>query len=119
MKTAKLFFLGSALLIANLTLVNASGNESQDKAYKQLNEQIKAVFKQIPEDQLTVSDKSHFLLLTFSVNEKHELENIQVESTDEKLSDYAKKVLVSEKIKVNPLFDGKKGQISIQLPNEG
>jgi ribosome recycling factor len=62
---------------------------------------------------------SPFLVLTFSVSKSHEMENLQVESSDDQLASYVKKALAKEKIKVNPVFDGKKGQVPIQLPSKG
>ncbi len=119
MKTVKIFFLASVLLFAGLTKSNAGGNERLDKAYSQLNEQLKSLIEQISIEKMEGSDKSQFLVLTFSVNKKHEIENILVESTDDRLANHVKQVLGKEKIKVSRLFEGKSGQVSMQLPNEG
>jgi hypothetical protein len=119
MKTVKILFLAGFLLAAGLTKSIASGNESLNKAYNHLNEQLKEMFKQIPDDKLGSPETSHFVVLSFSVNNNHEIENIQVESTDEELARYVRTILVGGKVKVDPLFDGKSGQVSLQLENEG
>jgi len=114
MKTVKILFLASFILAVGVTKSLASGNENMNKAYNQLNNQLKELIGQIPAEET-----SSFVVLTFSVNRKHEIENVQVESTNEKLAQQVKKVLVNEKVKVDPLFEGKKGQVSMQIENEG
>ena len=114
MKTVKILFLASFILTAGVSKSLASGNENLNKAYNQLNDQLKELIGQIPSEET-----SSFVVLTFSVNKKHEIENVQVESTDEKLAKQVKQVLVKEKVKVDPLFEGKKGQVSMQIENEG
>jgi hypothetical protein len=119
MKTIKTLFVACVFLAAGITKSYAGGNESMNQAYNQLNKQLKELFKQIPGEKLNSAEPSHFVVLTFSVNRKHKIENIKVDSTDEKLTRYVRKVLVREKVKVDPLFDGKSGQVSMQIENEG
>jgi hypothetical protein len=114
MKTVKILFLASFILVAGISKTWASGNENQNKAYNRLNEQLKELIGQIPAE-----NSSSFVVLTFSVNEKHEIENVQVESTDDELAKQVEKVLVNKKVKVDPMFEGKKGQVSMQIENAG
>lgn len=119
MKTLKLFFLVMSLSLTSLNFVNAGGNENYNQAYQQITDHIQALYDQIPQDQLNKYNDSPFLVLTFSVSKSHEMENLQVESSDDQLASYFKRALAKEKIKINPVFDGKKGQVPIQLPSKG
>jgi hypothetical protein len=53
------------------------------------------------------------------VNDKHQIENVIVESSDDTYAAYVKKLLKHKKIEVDPMFDGKSGQIVIMMDKEG
>jgi hypothetical protein len=114
MKTVKILFLASFILAAGVTKSLASGNENLNNAYNRLNKQLKELIGQI-----SVEENSSFVVVTFSVNEKNEIENVQVESTSDELTKKVENALVNEKVKVDPLFEGKKGQVSMQIENKG
>jgi hypothetical protein len=114
MKTVKILFLASFILVTGLSKSFASGNENLNNAYNKLNAQLKELVANVPSEK-----SSSFVVLTFSVNKNNEIENVQVESTNEELAKQVKRVLANEKVKVDPLFVGKKGQVSMQIENEG
>ncbi|RPJ76401.1 MAG: hypothetical protein EHM20_07510 [Alphaproteobacteria bacterium] len=113
MKTVKILFFASIILFASITKTFAKGNENVIMAYNKLNEQLKEII-----GQAKAGEPSSFVVLTFSVNEKNEIENVQVESTNDELTNQVKALLVNRKVKVNPLFEGQKGQVSMQIENK-
>ncbi len=115
MKTLRLFSLTGIVLSVSLIGLIAGGNESLDKVYNQLNAQMKAVVKQISTEANVNEINSAFLVVSFSVNNRSEIENVSIESSDEKLADRLKKELSKAKIKVNPMLEGKCGQVVIEI----
>jgi hypothetical protein len=119
MKTLKTLLAAGVILVVSIVKSYASGNENFDQAYKQLNVQLKEVLKQSLTDKFNTSKNSCLVVLTFSVNDKHQIENVVVESSDDTYAAYIKKLLNRKKVEVDPLFDGKRGQIMIMMDNEG
>jgi hypothetical protein len=119
MKTMKTLLIAGIILASAVSKSFAAGNENLNQAYKQLNVQLKDMLKQSLSDKIKTTENTYFVVLSFSVNEKHQMENIRVESNDEDFAKYVKKMLQHKKVEVNPLFDGKSGQVLIMMENEG
>jgi hypothetical protein len=119
MKTLKILLVSLTILTASVSKSLAGGNENAGSAYTRLNEQLKGLVKQISNESNVNDLSGQFVVLTFSVNRKHQIKNVQVESTNDDLSHHIQKIIVREKVKVDPLFDGKKGQVSMLIENEG
>jgi hypothetical protein len=115
MKTLKVLLFAGLILVASITKSYAGGNENLDQAYKQLNAQLKDMLKQSVTSAYNTTENACLVVLSFSVNEKHQMKNIRVESNDEKYAKYIRKLLINKKLEVNPLFDGKSGQMMILL----
>jgi hypothetical protein len=119
MKTVKTLLIAGLILMASISKSFAGGNENLSQAYSQLNVQLKDMLKQSHVTKFLSTDNTCFVVLTFSVNRKHQMENIRVESNDEAFAATVKKMLQHKKVEVNPLFDGKSGQVLIMMENEG
>ncbi len=115
MKTLKLITLAGILVVTSLVRSYAGDNDGLQKAYNQLNAQLKAVIEKMPLTTDASITSSAFLVVSFSVNKNSEIENVSVESSDDKLADNVEQVLSKEKIKVNPLLDGKYGQVALEI----
>jgi hypothetical protein len=119
MKTLKIFLLSGILMTAAVSKSLAGGNENAGSAYTRLNEQLKGLVEQITTNSNINDLSGQFVVLTFSVDKKHHIKDVQVESTNEDLAKHLRKMISREKVKVDPLFDGKKGQVSMLIENEG
>ena len=115
MKTLKLITLAGIMVATSLIRSYAGDNDGLDKAYNQLNAQLKALIDKMPVKTTASINNSAFLVVSFSVNKNSEIENVRVESSDDKLADNVEKVLSKEKIKVSPLLDGKCGQVALEI----
>lgn len=115
MKTLRLFSLTGIMVSVSVIRLFAGGNEGLDKVYNQLNAQMKAVIQKISTEANERENKSAFLVVSFTVNKNSEIENVNIESSDEKLADDLKKELSKLKIKVNPMLEGKHGQVVIEI----
>ncbi len=119
MKTLK-FNLLVLLMVTSTQIISYAGeNEGSKDAYDQLNAQLKAMINKISAESQISSENPVFLVLTFSVNGKSEIENITVESSNDALAKKVKRTLSKEKVKVSPLLDGKRGQVAVEISNEG
>jgi hypothetical protein len=116
MKTMKSLLFILILVVLSVSKSFAGGNENENQAYAQLNTQLKNMLQK---SDITVFNRLEktFVVLTFSVNEKHQMENVRVESTDESLTSYVKEMLQQKKVEVDPSFDGKSGQVLIVMEN--
>ena len=119
MKKVKILLVTGLILVAPFVKTFGSGNENLNQAYSQLNVQLKDLLKQSLSANFDINDPSCLIVLTFSVNDKHQIRNIVVESNDDTYANYITKLLKHKKIEVDPLFDGKSGQMVITFESEG
>jgi|WetSurMetagenome_2_1015567.scaffolds.fasta_scaffold592850_1 riboflavin synthase alpha subunit len=119
MKSLKTLLVASLILTTSIVKSFAIGNENSSQAYSQLNAQLKEMLNTQQIGKSISNDKSCFVVVSFSVNRKHQMENIRVESTDETVANYVKRMLQQKKVEVNSFFEGKSGQVMIMMENEG
>jgi hypothetical protein len=119
MKTIKVLFLASFFLIVGVAKSNAGENEIYNRAFTQIDEQVKALFKQFPFEAINGEDNSCLMVVTFTVNDDHRMSNIRVESENESLAQYVLSVLERSSITLDPILDGKNCRVPIRFVIEG
>jgi len=117
MKTVKFFFLACFFLVAGITTSTAGENETYNQALSQLNEQVKSIFKQFPFEAIDGDDNSCLMVVTFTVNENHRMENITVECENNGLAQYVLSVLERRNIEFNSVLDGKNFRMPLRFVN--
>jgi uncharacterized protein YggT (Ycf19 family) len=118
MKTVKFFFLACFFLVAGITFTTAGENESYNQALTQLSEKISTMFTHFPFEAIDGNKSSCLMIVTFSVNENHRMENISVECDDNGLGQYVLAVLKRKNIEIDPALDGKNCRVPIRFVNE-
>jgi hypothetical protein len=115
MKTVKIILLASVLLAAGITKTMAGENEVYNRAYSQLDEKVRATLDQFPFEAINGQDNSCLMVLTFTVNEEHRMDNIRVESEDKPLANYVLSVLKRKNIELDPVLDGKNCRVPLRF----
>ncbi len=117
MKTIKFLLITGLLFIVCFATTKAGENEVRTQAYQQLNYQINQTMKNFPFEEISRYDNSGLMMLTFTVNDKHEMKNIEVLGNDPNLAQYVKKILEDQDLKVNSYFDGKTCRVPLRFVN--
>jgi hypothetical protein len=115
MKTLRTLLIAGLILMVPIVKSYAGENDQIDQAYKQLNVQLKEMLKQSVTSVFKTAENTCLVVLSFTVNERHQMKNIRVESSDDEFAKFVKKYLKNKRLEVNPLFDGKSGQVVIML----
>jgi hypothetical protein len=119
MKNVKTLLVAGVILMVSITRSIAAGNENLNQAYRQMNIQLSEMLHKSDIIKSDAVKDTCYVVLTFSVNKKHKMKNVQVEGSDEVINRQVKSILKQKKVEVNPLFDGKSGQVLIMMENEG
>jgi hypothetical protein len=117
MKTVKTTILVCMFLALGLAKSVAGENEVYKRAFYELEAQINEVFAQFPFEAISSYNNEVLMIVTFTVNKNHQLENISVESEDKELSQYVLSRLERTQIKVNPALDGKYCRMPVRFVN--
>ena len=117
MKTVKTILFVSILLVAGLSRSFAGENEAYSKAIDQLKTEVENSFRQFPFEAINSTDHECQMVVTFTVNEQHEMINIHVEGTDEHLAGYVKRILERKSIELDAALDGKMCRMPIRFVN--
>lgn len=115
MKTVKILFLAVCFLATGVTKTMAGENEAYNRAVYQMCEQVKTSLKQFPFEAIDAQDNTCLMVLTFTVNKNHKMENIQVECENESLAVYVQKVLERKDFELSPSLDGKYCKVPLRF----
>jgi hypothetical protein len=117
MKTVKIIFFVSILLITGIAKSVASENKAYSRAITQLQYEVETSFKQFPFEAIHGENNECVVVVTFIVDQNHEMKNIHVESEDESLANYVQKILERKNLELDAALDGKMCRMPIRFVN--
>ncbi|RPJ76400.1 MAG: hypothetical protein EHM20_07505 [Alphaproteobacteria bacterium] len=115
MKTLKILLLAVCFLATGITKSLAGENEAYNRAVYQMSEQVKASLKQFPFEAIDAQDNTCLMVLTFTVNKNHRMENIRVECENESLALFVQKVIERKDFELSPTLDGKYCKVPLRF----
>lgn len=101
MKTVKIFLSAAALVLINLTSVNANETYPDKICSEVLSEKFSSILYYLPYEDLLDKNEESLLSISFKVNENHELDNIQIMGDNPQIVKYAQTKLTNRVIKVD------------------
>jgi hypothetical protein len=115
MKTVKILFFAVCFLVIGLSKSVAVDNKAYNYAVYEMSELVKASLKEFPFEAIQSEDNTCLMVLTFTVNNNHRMENIRVECQDKDLAVTVQKILERKQIELNPELDGKYCKMPLRI----